>query len=277
MNKETLIQHLEQKVGKNDFQVLSSQTVDGIVTPLLPMFSDDATITDATYELPVQLLKNYVGQYRRDVAAGISSGIEEEKTRLTSEKDAAIASFKAQWEKDHPSAGAGVNPPAEKPQGAPGSVLSDEDLSKKVDALFAAKLEELTGKDGAIGKLTGLLETFESERKADRINAITQAIESHITEKEGGDLTHEQSRALHYALKDFTIDEKVSLDDLKKNFESVYEATYKDLYPSGGMPFSNAFGDGDDSNVAFEDFIKRRGEAAKQAALEQEALKKKFV
>jgi hypothetical protein len=291
MNKETLIQNLKQKVGETDFQVLSDQTVDGIVTPLLPLFEDDSKVTDETYALPVQVFKNYIGQYRHDVKAGITAGIDSEKTRLTSEKDAAIAAFKAQWEKDHPdtrlsggstdensNGGAGGNPnggAGGNPNGGAG--LTEADVAKKVDELLTAKLDAMSGKDGVLGKMNELLTSLDNQRKAERISAITSAIEQHITEKEGGELTHEQSRALHYALKDFDIDEKVSLDDLKKNFEKSYEATYKDLYPNGGMPFSNANGGGDGGNSAFEDFMKRRNEATKTASAEQEALKKKFV
>ena len=279
MNKETLIQNLKQKVGETDFNVLSSQTVDGIITPLLPMFSDDEKVNDATYELPVQLLKNYIGQYRHDVAAGITSGIEGEKTRLNSEKDSAIAAFKAQWEKDHPADGGnkGDGDGDGKGNGDGGSQLSAEDISKKVDEMLNAKLAELTGKDGAIGKLNDLIAGLETQRKAEKISAITKTIEQYITEREGGELTHEQSRALHYAMKDFTIDENASVDDLKKNFEKIYETTYKDLYPNGGMPFSNANGGEGGTSAAFEDFMKRKAQDAKTAEQEQEALKKKFM
>jgi len=285
MNKETLIQNLKQKVGETDFQVLSDQTVDGIVTPLLPLFEDDSKVTDETYNLPVQVFKNYIGQYRHDVKAGITAGIDSEKTRLTSEKDAAIAAFKAQWEKDHPGSGSAGDGTGDGSNGGAGgnggsgsgAGLTEADVAKKVDELLTAKLDAMSGKDGVLGKMNELLTSLDNQRKAERISAITSAIEQHITEKEGGELTHEQSRALHYALKDFEIDEKVSLDDLKKNFEKSYEATYKDLYPNGGMPFSNANGGGDGGNSAFEDFMKRRNEATKTASAEQEALKKKFV
>lgn len=283
MNKETLIQNLRAKVGENDFAVLSQQSVDGIVTPLLPMFADDEKVTDATYELPVQLLKNYIGQYRHDVKAGINS----EKDRLNGEKDAAIEAFKAQWEKEHGGNtvpdGAGTGAAAgDGGDGGKGGDGGDGDLEKRFDALFASKMTELTGEKGAIGEVKAMISNFiskfESDKKAERISAITKALEAHITSKEGGDLTHEQSRALHYALKDFSLeDDKASLDDLKKNFEQAYEATYKDLYPNGGMPFGNANGNGGDGNAAFEDFMKRRNEAAKTAAEEQESLKKKFV
>ena len=275
MDKETLIQNLKTKVGETDFNVLSAQTVDGIITPLLPMFADDEKVNDASYELPVQLLKNYIGQYRHDVKAGITAGIDSEKTRLNGEKESAIAAFKAQWEKEHPAQGDGGTPPAGEQQGT-GAGMTADDISKKVDELFAAKLSELTGKDGAIGKLNGLLESLESQRKAEKISTITKTIEQYITEKEGGELSHEQSRALHYALKDFTIDAEKPVDDLKKTFEKLYEETYKDLYPNGGMPFANAAGEGG-SNAAFEDFIKRNADAAKTAEKEQEALKKKFM
>lgn len=280
MNKETLIQNLKQKVGETDFNVLSTQTVDGIITPLLPMFADDEKVNDTTYELPVQLLKNYIGQYRHDVKAGITAGIDGEKTRLAGEKEAAIAAFKEQWEKDHPTENGGNGNGDGSGTGnnnGGGGGMSADDISKKVDELFAAKLTELTGKDGTIGKLNELLASLESQRKAEKISAIKAAIEQHITEKEGGELTHEQSRALHYAIKDFSIDEKVTVDDLKKTFEKVYEETYKDLYPNGGMPFASANGNAGEGNSAFEDFMKRRGEVSKTAAEEQEELKKKFV
>lgn len=280
MNKETLIQNLKQKVGETDFNVLSTQTVDGIITPLLPMFADDEKVNDTTYELPVQLLKNYIGQYRHDVKAGITAGIDGEKTRLAGEKEAAIAAFKEQWEKDHPTENGGNGNGDGSGTGdnnGGGGGMSADDISKKVDELFAAKLTELTGKDGTIGKLNELLASLESQRKAEKISAIKAAIEQHITEKEGGELTHEQSRALHYAIKDFSIDEKATVDDLKKTFEKVYEETYKDLYPNGGMPFASANGNAGEGNSAFEDFMKRRGEVSKTAAEEQEELKKKFV
>lgn len=278
MNKETLIQNLKSRVGENDFSALSTQTVEGIITPLLSMFADDEKVDDSTYELPVQLLKNYIGQYRHDVKAGITAGIDGEKNRLNGEKEAAIAAFKAQWEKEHPARQDDGNGDGEgKAKASDAPAMTAEDISRKVDELFSAKLAELTGKDGAIGKLNGLLESLESQRKAERISSIKSAIEQYITEKEGGELTHEQSRALHYAIKDFAIDEKNGVDELKKSFEKVYEETYKDLYPNGGVPFANANGNAGGGNAAFEEFMKRRDEAGRTAVEEQEALKKKFV
>lgn len=275
MDKETLIQNLKQKVGENDFAVLSAQSVDGIVTPLLPMFADDTKVTDASYELPISLLKNYIGQYRHDVAAGITNGIEGEKTRLAGEQQKAIDDFKAKWEKDHPTTTPPV-PPVTPPAEAP-------DLDKKVNDLLTARINELFSEKGALGELKSSLGTvndyikgLQEQKERDTIAAIGKQLESHIIERSGGPLTIEEQNALEVAMLGFDIKADSKVDDLKKTFETKYEAIYKKLYPNGGMPFGNAIGEGNEKS-GFEAFMEQRNAEAKRNAEETETIKKNFV
>lgn len=282
MDKETLIQNLKAKVGENDFAVLSAQTIDGIVTPLLGMFSDDTKVTDATYELPVAVLKNYIGQYRHDVAAGITSGIEGEKTRLNGEKDAAIAAFKEQWEKEHPAPAGNAAGTAAAPAGNT-AVTTAEDMEKKVNDLLDAKLSELMGEKGAIGSMKANLSTigdfiksFRAQQEKDAIASLGKQLEDHITERSGGPLTTEERNALEVAMMGFDIKADSKLDDLKKPFGERYEAIYKKLYPNGGMPFGNANGEGGEKS-GFEAFMEKRTAAEKQNAMEMAEVVKSFV
>ena len=63
MEKEALIEGLKSKVGENDFGVLSGQTVDALVATFLPSFADDDKVTDETWKIPVEVVKNYAGQF----------------------------------------------------------------------------------------------------------------------------------------------------------------------------------------------------------------------
>ena len=275
MDKETLIQELKAKIGENDFAVLSAQSVDGIVTPLLPMFADDTKVTEASYELPVSLLKNFIGQYRHDVAAGITSSIESEKARLAGEHQKAIEDFKAQWEKDHPT----VTPPVQ-PVTPPDST---PDIDKKVNELLTARINELLGEKGALGELksdigtmSNYIKGLQAQQERDAIASIGKQLENHIIERSGGPLTTEEQNALEVAMMGFEIKADSKVDDLKKTFETRYEAIYKKLYPNGGMPFGNAGGEGGEKS-GFEAFMEKRKEEAKRNAEEMDAVKKSFV
>ena len=268
MEKETLIQNLKAKVGETDFAVLSQRTIDSIVDPLLPSFADDEKVTEETYALPVNMLKSYIGQYRHDLAEGMKSG----KTAWETEQKAAqkkaiedaLAAAKAEWEK-----GKKTEDPAEKKKPA------TEDIDKKIEDKFNLLLEGLTGKEGAIGKLSDTVNTFisgfEQRRKEDAVNKIRESLKSYLLDERLAD----REPVVNLAIKEMTIDEKSDLDTLKVEVEKKYEQLYKDFYGDGnGGPYAGGAGGGQDSNKAFDDFIKERKAQAEREAKDAEALTK---
>ena len=267
MEKETLIQNLKAKVGETDFAVLSQRTVDSIVEPLLPMFAEDEKVTDETYALPVNMLKSYIGQYRHDLAEGMKSGKTtwetEQKSIQKKAIEDALAAAKVEWEK-------GVKP-VEKPIEKP----AEPDIDKKIEDKFNLLLDSLTGKEGAIGKLSDTVNTFisgfEQRRKEDVVNRIRESLKSYLLDERLAD----REPVVNLAIKEMTIDEKSDLDALKVEVEKKYEQLYKDFYGDvNGSPYAGGAGGGQDSNKAFEDFIKERQAQAEREAKDADALSK---
>ena len=149
MEKETLIQNLKDRVGENDFSVLSQRTIDSIIDPIMPMFADDSTVTDDTYTLPVNMLRSYIGQYRHDLADGMKNGKtaweNEQKTNLAKAVEQAVSDAKKQWEQDN------VTKATAEPQEKKQTAISADDVVQKV-------LENLNGEKGALSEMKSLLQ-----------------------------------------------------------------------------------------------------------------------
>ncbi len=273
MEKETLISNLKQRVGENDFGVLSERTIDNLVEQFMPMFADDEKITDETYALPVNLLKSYAGQYRHDVKDGIGKGLAENKEAWETEQKKAqekaladaLEKAKAEWDATHKGDG-NKEPDKQEP-----------DIDKKIQDAITNALGSLTGEEGPIGKLTKQVGDYMAaqiaKEKAANIAKAKSDLRDFLIEL-GAD--ENKPRVIELALNEVEIGDSPVMSDLQKLAKSKYESLYKDLYGDGGKPFAGGMGNGGtgDSNSELQDFLKRQEEKDKAEASHAEAISK---
>nr|DAJ98095.1 MAG TPA: hypothetical protein [Caudoviricetes sp.] len=266
MEKEALIRELKDRIGEPDFAVLSERTVDALVSPLIPSFADDEKITDESWTLPVAMLKNYIGQYRHDLA----EGTEAEKVRLAKENEATIKNLsnkkfeeiKAEWEQKHKT----------EPTGNEGGKGENEksDVEKALEA-YNIKLFGEDGKGGLIGgKLNETSDFIANSKKAaeaEKISNIKKRLKDYLVEERKAS----RDAVVNLAIKDLEVASDSDIDELKIKVEKIYEERYKDFYGDSGKPFGgdSAGGTGNDGGSdEVTEYLKKRSEAAtKQAEL----------
>ena len=271
MEKETLIQNLKDRVGENDFSVLSQRTIDSIIDPIMPMFADDSTVTDDTYTLPVNMLRSYIGQYRHDLADGMKNGKtaweNEQKTNLAKAVEQAVSDAKKQW--DHDNVTTATAEPQEKKQTA----ISADDVVQKV-------LENLNGEKGALSEMKSLLQGFikktEKERRERTVDSIRSEIKSHLMELDNLD---DDDFILEYTMDHVKVDENTDLAKAKEEAVKIYEAAYqRNAKRFGGFVSANGGGSAiKDSVDDFKDFIRERQEKVQQEQRDADALNKMLV
>lgn len=266
MEKNLLIQNLKSKAGVDN---LSDRTFDEVATLFLPQFSEDDKITDESYSLPLQMLKTMSGQLRHDVAEGITNGKSqwetEQKTAQQKAIDDAVAAFKAQWEKDHPT----NEPPKNEPP------KDEKTMEEKIAEAVKAAMGGLTAEDGALGKLTKQFTDYiaktEQEKKDAVINRIREELKSYLLDTRMA----EREPVVNLAIKEMQIKEDSDFDKLKIEVEKKYEEKYKEFYgDSGSGPYAGGAGGGSNSNKEFEDYIKAKQAEAEAAAKDTEELEK---
>lgn len=271
MEKESLIEGLRSRLGDNASAV-SDRSYDEIATVALPMFADDAKVTDDTWKIPVQMLNSLVGQYRHDVADGIAKGKETWTTEQAEAQKNAIAeavkNAKAEWE----AAQKKNNPEPAKGKGDSGK--TNDDILEQVKNLLAENNKQLLADDGAIGKLSksmnGFVETYNKQQR----ETLEKGLRSQISEYlKGKNATYES--ALNYTVKNLQIGENPDIDKLKMQAEKDYMSLVKDFYGDGGKPFGGS-GSGGTGKSIVDDYIKQRAEEAKKEANDAEALRKSF-
>ena len=269
MEKNLLIQNLKSKAGVDN---LSDRTFDEVATLFLPQFAEDDKITDESYSLPLQMLKTMSGQLRHDVADGITKGKSQwENDQKTAQKkaiDDAMAAFKAQWEKDHP-----TNEP---PQN--NSPQDEKTMEEKIAEAVTKAMGGLTSEEGALGKLTKQFTDYiakqEQEKKDAFVNKIREDLKSYLLDTRLAD----REPVVNLAIKEMEIKEDSDFDKLKIEVEKKYEKLYKDFYgDSGSGPYAGGAGGGTNSNKEFEDYIKSKQAEADAAAKETEALEKMMM
>lgn len=265
MEKETLIQTLRNKVGENDFDTLSQRTLNSIIDPLVPMFSDDTKVTDETWTLPVNMLKNYIGQYRHDLADGLKNGKtaweSEQAAGLQKQIDTAVAKAKEQWLQEN-------QQPAPAPQPEPTPQLpSADEITKQVIA-------SLTGADGVLGKMNTTMQAFMEDynrRQREQVESgIRDALRSYLVDE----LNADREAVVNLAIQETKIPDKADIESLKADVKNRYETRYKEFYGdmgTGGM--NGAFGGGKDSEDDFKEFIAERQRAVEEAKKGADALK----
>lgn len=265
MEKEALIEGLKSKVGENDFGVLSGQTVDALVATFLPSFADDDKVTDETWKIPVEVVKNYAGQYRHDLATKTA----EEKARLAKENEnlakslaeKQIEEFKAEWAKTHSTKPANENNDGNNEK---------SDVEKALEA-YNIKLFGEDGKGGLIGgKLSETSDFIASSKKAieaEKISNIKKQLKGYLVEERKAS----RDAVVNLSIRDLEITSDSDIDELKIKVEKIYEERYKDFYGDSGKPFGGDSAGGTDNGGGSDEvteYLKKRSEAAvKQAEL----------
>ena len=171
MEKELFISTLKEKTGVDN---LSERTIDEVASLFLPDFADDASITDDSWKVPVQMVKTMSGQLRHD----LSGGINDFKTKFEEESKAAqqkaiadaVAAAKAEWEKEHGGNG-----------GESGSGDS-ADLDKKIAAAVAKATAEQNKAFETLNKQFGDYMKLVSEReKAQAVTNVRDQIKNYLS------------------------------------------------------------------------------------------------
>lgn len=271
MEKEALISGFKERLGDNASAV-SDRSYEEIANAALPAFADDSKITDDTWKLPVQMLSTLVGQYRHDVADGITKG----KTRWAAEADAAnkkaiedgIAAFKAQWEKDHPA-------PKQDPPAQTGEEKRKAEMAEFVKGILAENNRQLLAEDGAIGKLSKSVTTFMDGYNKRQREAVVGGIRKEVTDYLNG-LGATSSPAVNLAVRQLEIGENPDIDALKLTAKKNYEAINKDFFGDGAKPYGGSGTGGGSGKGIVDDYIKSQSEKASREAQDAEALRKTF-
>jgi hypothetical protein len=271
MEKETLIQNLKAKVGEDDFSVLSQRSIDSIIDPILPLFSDDEKVTDETYTLPVNMLKSYIGQYRHDIAEGIKSGKtawEQERQKVQAKAiEDAVSSARTKWEAE-------LNPKSQ-------DTTVEEDPKPVIptaDEITAKVISTLTGNDGALGKmnatLTDFINTYNQRQRMETVEALRSSLRTYLIDELGAD----REPVVNLAIAETKIPDNVNIEQLKTDVKNRYEARYKEFYgdmSAGGK--NGAFGGAEDSVDAFNSFIKERQQLDADAKRDADAISKMLM
>lgn len=274
MEKEALIQGLRERLGDNA-TVLSDRSYDEIASAALPAFADDSKVTDDTWKLPVSMLNTIVGQYRHEVADGITKG----KEQWAAENIAAnqksindgIAAFKAQWEKDH-----AVPAPAPAPVPKTDEEKRKAEMAEFVKGILAENNKQLLAEDGAIGKLSksvsGFMETYNKQQRDALVSGIQKQLRDYLIT----DLKADSAPSVNLAVKQLEIGDNPDIDALKLTAKKNYEAIHKEFYGDGAKPFGGGNGGAAGGDVQLKEYIKTKQAAAQKEAQEAEALRKTF-
>jgi len=266
MEKESFISALKEKSQVDN---LSARTIDEVAAMFLPLFADDTKVTEESWKMPVQMLKTMSGQLRHDTSEGINSfKTKFEADNKTAQQKAiedAIAKAKAEWEKANP-----------KPQQEE-KPAETNDVDQKIADAIAKAMEKMTNEESAFGKLNKQFSDYmaqvAAEKKAKSIESMRGDILEYIMEFDGLDADDNIIENVMFKLK---IDGEKTLDALKTEAKSLYEAAYKkDVAKNGGgKPFKGGSGDGGDGEQGAAAWIKSRSGMAEQEAASAEARKK---
>lgn len=264
MEKEALIKQLKEKVGETDFSVLSEKTVEALVTPLLPSFADDEKVTEDSWTMPVNMLKNFVGQYRHELA----QGSEAEKQRISKDNDSKVkqlandlfSQFKKEWSENH----SDLSDKGGKEEKNTNLSDSDELLKKIESRLFGED-----GKGGLIGgKLTAVESFIDDTKKKEetkKVEEIKQQLRDYLVkERKAG---REAVVDLAIELSDIKADGNIR--EQKVQVEKIYEEQYKRFYGDGGKPYGGS-STGEGNNFDPDEDVKNYLEKRKQESEERD-------
>ena len=262
MEKDILIQNLKEKLGNDTASVISDRTFDGISSLYLDSFKEDEKVTDDTYAPVLAVLKEFAGQKRFDEKAfteKYKAEYEKQHEKEVSDKvTLAVAKAIEEYKKEHPE-------PNPKDKDKDKDKDSDKDLDAKIADAVAKAIGGLTAEDGAIGKLTGTVNSFISNYNEREKNARDESVRQQLREYLEGRKANGQA-VIDLVVDRIQIGEKPNLAELKVLAERDYEASYKKFYGEGAPAFGgngNGGGTGGDTS-----FVKERIEALKKEAEE---------
>lgn len=265
MEKESLINALRERIGETDFNAISRRSVETIVEPMLPLFADDEKVTEETYAIPLAMLKSFIGQSRHEIAEALKL----EKTRHEADKTKAVKDAVEAYKNSLKE----QDPPQEpiKPSEEP----KNDDVNAIIEKKMTEMLEGLTGKDGAIGKLSESFNAFINDYNAKRQQEqVLDAKERIKTALEG--LGANNAKVIELAMRELDYSADKSYDVLLSEAKERYEALYKDLYANGSQPFAGIPGN-ETSDASFQSFIQRRQKEAERQAEDAKALRTKMM
>lgn len=238
---------------------LSERTISEVVDLFLPSFADDEKITDESWNLPVQMVKTISGQLRHDTSLGINEFktkyVEEQKPLNQKAIDDAVAEFKAQWEKDHPSQQQQQQQQQQQP-----------DVAKLVAEQVAEQMKAITGENSEFGKLSkqfgDFLKLQSEQAKANAIANVRNQVKEYLI----GRGVEDDDYALEITLEKLAIGENPDVEALKTKAEKDYEAIFKRMHKDDGAmpPFANGGGRGKISPI-IQSHIDRAAQEAKDA------------
>lgn len=274
MEKDILIQNLKEKLGNDTASVISDRTFDGISSLYLDSFKEDDKVSDDTYKPVLAVLKEFAGQKRFDEKAFVEkykADYEKQHEKEVGDKiTLAVAKAIEDYKKEHPEKK--EEPKKEEPK------KDEKDLDTKIAEAIAKAIGGLTAEDGAIGKLTGTVNSFISSYNEHEKNVRDNAIREQLREYLVGRKANGPA-VVDLVLEKIQIGEKPNLAELKVLAERDYEASYKKFYGEGAPAFGGN-GNGGAGGGGDTSFVKERIEALKKEAEEnsgyQAELEKSF-
>ena len=270
MEKESLIASLKERIGETDFNAISRRSVETIIEPLLPMFADDDKVTDETWAIPVAMLKSFIGQSRHDIAESLKA----ERARYEADKDKAVKdaveALKASLKDKEQKEGSGS-----------GGKEGKDDIDAIIDKKMAAMVESLTGKDGALGKLTESFNTFitdyNSKRQQERVEDLRGRVKNELVGLENDRIKerYDVPFIVDLALRDVDFGKDAQYAELLEEAKKKYEFYFPKFAP-GVKPFAGG-GSGESVDTSFQDYIKRQQKDAERLAEDAKALRGKMM
>ena len=249
MEKDILIQSLKDRVGEDNCKSISDKTFEAMADVYLPLFANDDAVTDDTWKMPVASLIQFAGQKRHDekvFAENLNKQHKkdvDEKVRVAVEK--AIEEYKASQPKEDPK----QEEPAE-----------SDDVDAKISAAVAKALAQLTGDDGAIGKLSntlnGFIKTQTEREKTEEKSRVKAGLKQFLKS-----LKADNEACIDDALDDIDYGDAPTVEGLKDAVKTAYEKRYKRYYSNGGKPFGGESTSGEGGMTSMMDAHIKRVEA----------------
>lgn len=269
MEKESLISALKERIGEPDFAAISRRSIETIIEPMMPMFADDEKVTEDTYAIPVAVLKSFIGQSRHDIAEGVKA----EKSRFEAEKDKAVKDAVEAYKSSLTST------PSTAPHKTEGA---NDDVNAIIEQKMSEMLAGLTGKDGAIGKLTDSLNTFISDYNArqqqEKVENIRERVKSELVELEDSSVKDsiDVPFMVDMALRDVDFSQEKDYASLLAESKKRYEFYFQKFGPKNAAPFAGGAG-GETPDASFQAYLKGRQAEADRQESDAKALREKMM
>ena len=262
MEKDILIQNLKEKLGNDTASVISDRTFDGISSLYLDSFKEDDKVNDDTYKPVLAVLKEFAGQKRYDEKAFVEkykADYEKQHEKEVGDKiTLAVAKAIEDYKKEHPEKK--EEPKKEEPK------KDEKDLDTKIAEAIAKAIGGLTSEEGAIGKLTGtvnsFINTYNEREKSAKESDVRQQLWDYLKERGAN-----KDFVIKTTIRDIQIGDNPNIAELKILAERMYEKNYKECEGEGAPAFGGK-GNGGAGGSGDTSFVKERIEALKKEAEE---------